>query len=73
MGYVVARDEMVTQESGRGWDSAALSIWTISNDDTSSSYASFLVAPAAVPVPAAGWLFMTALLGLVGKKRLARR
>jgi hypothetical protein len=28
---------------------------------------------AAVPVPAAGWLFMTALVGLVGKKRLTRR
>ena len=34
---------------------------------------SYLVAPSAVPVPAAGWLFMTALVGLVGKKRLARR
>jgi hypothetical protein len=27
----------------------------------------------AVPVPAAGWLFMSALIGLMGKKRLARR
>jgi len=26
-----------------------------------------------VPIPAAGWLFMTALLGLAGKKRLSRR
>ncbi|NNE77504.1 MAG: hypothetical protein HKN31_10585 [Pricia sp.] len=26
---------------------------------------------APVPIPAAGWLFMTALLGLVGKKRLS--
>jgi hypothetical protein len=27
---------------------------------------------ATAPIPTAGWLFMTALLGLVGKKRLAR-
>jgi hypothetical protein len=27
----------------------------------------------AVPVPAAGWLFMSALIGLMGKKRLSRR
>lgn len=26
-----------------------------------------------VPVPAAGWLFMSALIGLAGKKRLSRR
>jgi hypothetical protein len=26
-----------------------------------------------VPVPAAGWLFMSALIGLMGKKRLSRR
>lgn len=26
-----------------------------------------------VPVPAAGWLFMSALVGLAGKKRLSRR
>jgi hypothetical protein len=32
-----------------------------------------LVSEAPVPVPAAGWLFMSALIGLVGKKRLARR
>jgi hypothetical protein len=32
------------------------------------------VAPVtAVPVPAAGWLFMSALIGLMGKKRLSRR
>lgn len=30
---------------------------------------SFLVAPSPVPVPAAAWLFVTALLGLVGLKR----
>ena len=35
-------------------------------------FGSYLVAPSAVPVPAAGWLFMTALVGLVGKKRLSR-
>lgn len=29
--------------------------------------------PAEVPVPAAGWLFMSALVGLLGKKRLFRR
>lgn len=28
---------------------------------------------AVVPLPAAGWLFITALVGLVGKKRLSRR
>lgn len=28
---------------------------------------------APVPTPAAGWLFMTALFGLVGKKKLSRR
>jgi hypothetical protein len=27
----------------------------------------------AVPLPAAGWLFMSALIGLMGKKRLSRR
>lgn len=32
---------------------------------------SFLVAE--VPIPAAGWLFISALAGLVGKKRLSRR
>jgi hypothetical protein len=26
-----------------------------------------------VPLPAAGWLFMSALIGLMGKKRLSRR
>ena len=33
---------------------------------------SYLVAPSAVPVPAAAWLFGTALLGLVGVKRRHR-
>lgn len=33
----------------------------------------FLQPPTAVPVPAAGWLFVSALLGLAGKKRLSRR
>lgn len=32
-----------------------------------------LVRPSAVPLPAAGWLFISALVGLVGKKRLSRR
>jgi hypothetical protein len=32
-----------------------------------------VVSVAAVPLPAAGWLFMSALIGLVGKKRLSRR
>lgn len=33
------------------------------------SMGSFLVAPSAVPIPAAGWLFGSALIGLVGMKR----
>lgn len=32
-----------------------------------------LVRPAEVPLPAAGWLFISALVGLAGKKRLSRR
>ncbi|MFT6275130.1 MAG: hypothetical protein ACJAZ0_001223 [Halioglobus sp.] len=33
-----------------------------------------VAAPVAeVPLPAAGWLFMSALIGLMGKKRLSRR
>jgi hypothetical protein len=37
-------------------------------------YAYAVIAPVtAVPVPAAGWLFMSALIGLMGKKRLSRR
>jgi hypothetical protein len=40
--------------------------------DTNRMYA--VVAPVtAVPIPAAGWLFMSALIGLMGKKRLSRR
>ena len=35
-------------------------------------YATATLVNAAVPIPAAGWLFMSALIGLVGKKRLSR-
>jgi hypothetical protein len=33
----------------------------------------FLFHPAEVPLPAAGWLFISALAGLAGKKRLSRQ
>ena len=42
-------------------------------DGVNLEIGSFLVAPSPVPVPAAGWLFLTALAGLVGKKLSARR
>jgi len=36
-------------------------------------YSVSLSRPSVVPIPAAGWLFMSALIGLIGKKRLSRR
>ncbi len=44
----------------------------VNPDDIGVLRGSFLVAPSAVPIPAAGWLFMSALIGLLGKKRLSR-
>ena len=36
-----------------------------------TTFGSFLVAPSPVPVPAASWLFLSAIVGLVGKMRLS--
>ncbi len=38
-----------------------------------SQYSVSFSRPSVVPIPAAGWLFMSALIGLIGKKRLSRR
>lgn len=54
-------------------DSVRTAWYPVDSLDFSPDIGSFLVAPTPVPLPASGWLFMTALLGLVGKKRLARR
>ena len=54
-------------------DDSINSLYSTRDDtDASPTIGSFLVTTA-VPVPAAGWLFMSALIGLVGKKRLTRR
>lgn len=42
-------------------------IWV--GNDANSHLGSYLVAPSAVPVPAAAWLFGSALIGLMGIKR----
>lgn len=47
--------------------------FTLQGGVGSSFYLGGLTAdPAVVPVPAAAWLFMSALVGLVGRKRLVR-
>lgn len=53
----------------------SISSFTLKGGLGASFYlAGLTVEPAtAVPVPAAAWLFMSGLVGLVGKKRLARR
>lgn len=71
--FVQARDGAAWIHGDYGYDPDTNSVGLTQPHLVYTSYASFLVAPAAVPVPAAGWLFMTALVGLVGKKRLARR
>jgi hypothetical protein len=55
-------------QGGTIFSGAMLSLPTA---DRSWAYAPLEVA--AVPIPAAGWLFMSALIGLMGKKRLSRR
>lgn len=72
-GQVYEYGTMVSQDSTVGWDATDGSPLSYLSGVVNEDIASFLVAPAAVPVPAAGWLFMSALVGLVGKKRLARR
>jgi hypothetical protein len=45
-----------------GWGDRVENLWAVATPTV-----------AAVPLPAAGWLFMSALIGLMGKKRLSRR
>lgn len=62
------------QDEFSGWDATAELIRTMDPVYPQNTVSSFLIySPAAVPVPAAGWLFMSALVGLAGKKRLSRR
>lgn len=69
--------ERVNRETGAvGHDSGdfIFTAYTNRHDNSSGRYhGSFLVTPTSVPLPAAGWLFMSALVGLVGKKRLFRQ
>lgn len=57
----------------RNRDGVQTAFGSSSNDGSIGNLGSYLVAPSPVPLPAAGWLFMFALVGLVSRKRLARR
>ncbi|RZV55690.1 MAG: hypothetical protein EX270_06260 [Pseudomonadales bacterium] len=63
--------------SGMLWSGESY-VYTYSDDfsDPNDEYpaiATALYRQAVVPLPATGWLFMSALLGLVGRKQLLRR
>ena len=70
---ITHRGTMFYYNTSWGWISGAPGYQSIRNSYAHPSVASFLVAPSAIPVPAAGWLFMTALVSLVGKKWLSCR
>ena len=64
--------ELLGQPDMDTFDSVVTVQGAANSDYTNQGIGSFLVAPSAVPIPAAGWLFMSALIGLLGKKRLSR-
>lgn len=47
--------------------------FTVARDFAYNGRGSFLVMPSPVPLPAAGWLLISALLGLTGAKRFSQR
>lgn len=55
--------------SSYGWDSTSTTPLTLGVDSSSSRVGSYLVKPSVVPVPAAAWLFGSALLGFFGFSR----
>lgn len=57
------------QSGTSGWDSTTLSPWSSADDSSYATIGSFLVKPSVVPVPAAAWLFGSALLGFFGFSR----
>lgn len=65
----------IAQNTSGQIDSVALgTLYNVDFDSTFNPNGVYVVwSTTAVPVPAAGWLFISALVGLVGKKRLSRR
>jgi hypothetical protein len=62
---------MVFQGRDGGWDSSYHSPHATASQNRIEMFASFIVRP--VPLPAAGWLFISALVGLFGKKYLQKK
>lgn len=63
---------ITTQRAGSGWNQFSENSNLINNSYGHSEIASFLVAPTLVPLPSTGWLFISALVGLMSKKRFSR-
>jgi hypothetical protein len=67
-GETIRRDDGTPYADSSDWVSTA----EFSVNNVRISRGSFLVTPSAVPIPAAGWLFMSALACLFGKKHLQK-
>lgn len=72
--YIATTDLLIRStgaQYGSGWVRVK-TVWGSGPDSsTSPSAGSFLVAPSVVPLPGAAWLFIAAIAGLAGQKKLS--